>query len=94
MVAFYEYLGTDIVKHTETSIKSKLYRSILLAESGLVSEAISYLIKVSNDKDLPILWLDSSDFLKKERGMNWVPEGNVYNNSELWINNDNKAIIE
>jgi hypothetical protein len=37
IVAFYEYLGTDIVKNTEISIKAKIYRSMLLAESGLIA---------------------------------------------------------
>lgn len=65
LAAFYEHIGTDIVKNTEISIKAKIYRSMLLGESGLVAESINYLTKVANEKDLPVLWLDSSDFLKK-----------------------------
>ena len=42
---------------------------------------MKYLYKVANDKDLPILWLESSDYIKKEKGMNWVQEGLEYNNS-------------
>ncbi len=49
---------------------------------------------MANDKDLPVLWLDSSDSLKKEKGMNWVPEGSCYNNCELWTNPENKGVIE
>lgn len=93
-MSFYEYLGTDILKHAETSIKAKIYKAILLAELGLVSEAMTYLIKVANEKDLPVLWLDSSEFLKKEKGMNWVPETNSYNNTELWTNAENKTVLD
>jgi hypothetical protein len=52
------------------------------------------LTKVSFEKDLPIIWLESSDYLKKEKGMNWVQEGLAYNNSEFWTHGDNKLVIE
>ena len=42
---------------------------------------MTYLIKIANEKDLPILWMESSDYLKKEKGMNWVAEGLNFNNS-------------
>lgn len=50
--------------------------------------------KVAFEKDLPIIWLESSDYLKKEKGMNWVQEGQLYNNNEFWNTADNKAVIE
>ena len=43
--------------------------------------------KVANEKDLPVLWLEASDFMKKEKGMNWVSDNPNYNNSELWTSN-------
>jgi hypothetical protein len=67
---------------------------MLLAESGLIAESMDYLTKVANEKDLPLLWLEASDFLKREKGMNWVPEGNAYDNAQLWNTTENKAAIE
>lgn len=81
MATFFDYISTDVVKNAELSIKAKILKAICLADTAYISEAMKYLTKVSAEKDLPIIWLDSSDYLKKEKGMNWVQEGQPYNNS-------------
>lgn len=44
---------------------------IALANCGLISESITYLTKVANEKDLPTLWIEPSDQMKKDKGSNW-----------------------
>lgn len=44
---------------------------IALANCGLISESIKYLTKVANEKDLPTLWIEPSDQMKKDKGSNW-----------------------
>lgn len=65
LATFYEYIATDVVKNVEKSVRAKCAKAVALAEAGLISEAMGYLTKVANEKDLPILWLESSDYLKK-----------------------------
>ena len=45
-------------------------------------------------KDLPVLWLEASEFLKKEKGMNWVQEAPAYKNNQFWNEAGNKAALE
>lgn len=94
MATLFDYIATDVVKNAQLSIKAKILKAICLAEAGFISESMKYLTKVAFEKDLPIIWLESSDYLKKEKGMNWVQEGQLYNNNEFWINAENKAVIE
>ena len=94
MATLFDYIATDVVKNAQLSIKAKILKAICLAEAGFIAEAMKYLTKVAFEKDLPIIWLESSDYLKKEKGMNWVQEGQLYNNNEFWNNADNKAVIE
>jgi hypothetical protein len=48
-------------------------KSIVLSRSGEVKASSLNLFLIAEEKDLPILWLEKSDSLKKEKGENWCP---------------------
>ena len=93
-MTFLDYVATDVVKNIPLSAKAKLLKTIMSAESGYISESITQLSKVANTKDLPILWLESSDFLKKEKGMNWVQEMQNFDNFAFWNEGNNKTAVD
>ena len=65
LLTLFEHISTDIVKNVHLSMKSKLLKSIALANCGLIAESITYLSKSFNEKDLPNIWIDPSDNLNK-----------------------------
>jgi hypothetical protein len=65
MVVLYEHLVIDIMKRNELSIKSKLMKSLVLSRSGEVKTSSLNLYLIAEEKDMPILWLEKSDSLKK-----------------------------
>jgi hypothetical protein len=90
LLNLYEHISVDIIKNAEHSVKAKLLKSIALASCGLISESIIYLAKVYQEKDLPNLWIDSSDQMKKDKGANWWFEDVKFDNSKPWNDNSNK----
>lgn len=94
LINLYEHLAVDITKKVELAVRAKIIKAIALAHCGLISEAIVYIAKVSQEKDLPITWIDPSDHLKREKGQNWFFEEVTFDNSKHWSEPPNKEAIE
>lgn len=60
-----DYVSTDIVKHSVSSMKAKLIKSIALAEAGMIRESVSMLYRAAQDKDMPLLWIRQSEYVKR-----------------------------
>jgi hypothetical protein len=86
----YEHISIDLIKNPEHSVKAKLLKAIALASSGLISDSITTLAKVYHEKDLPNLWIESSDQLRRDKGYNWYFEEVHFNNSKPWNDPTNK----
>ncbi len=94
LLNFYQYIATDIVKNPECSVRVKLLKGIALANCGFISESLSYLGKVGNEKDLPSIWIDPSDQMKREKGANWYLEEVSFDNSKPWSDTVNRQAVE
>lgn len=94
MLNLYEHIAVDIIKNVEHSVRVKLIKAIALANCGLISESLLYLARVANEKDLPNLWIDPSDQMKREKGSNWYFEEVSFDNSKPWSDAGNKEAIE
>lgn len=46
-------------------MKTKIMRSLACSESGFVKESIDMLMKAFNQKDMPIKWLEETEYLKR-----------------------------
>jgi hypothetical protein len=94
LLSLYEHLSTDILKHSELAITAKLTKCLALASSGLISESIGCLAKVVNEKDLPNVWIEASDRLKREKGENWQFGEVAFDNTKPWSEGGNKEAVE
>lgn len=89
-----DYIATDIVKNTVYSMRAKLMKSLMLADIGMIREAILMLTKAVSEKDLPLMWIRQSEYVKRERGCNWYPTDTLYNNAVGASENVNKEVID
>lgn len=64
------------------AIKVKVLKGIALIECGFIAEAIDYAWKVAYEKDMPLLWTESSDYLKREKGANWIQDSPRFNDCQ------------
>ena len=71
-------------------MRTKLLKAIVLAHCGWISEAIFSLEKAFHEKDLPNLWIESSENLEKEKGKCWCRDGPQFDNTKSFFEPENK----
>ncbi|EAR94374.2 hypothetical protein TTHERM_00049190 (macronuclear) [Tetrahymena thermophila SB210] len=89
-----DYIATDVCQSAFYSVRAKIMKSIALANIGYINESYFQLQKVIKEKDLPLRWLKPTEYLMRERGNNWFPEGEGFNNSSHPYQEKNREIIE
>lgn len=93
-ITLMDYVATDIVKNSVYSMRAKLLKSLALSDIGMIRESVLMLARAVAEKDLPLMWMRQSDYVKRERGCNWFPtDQTTYNNSQGFSEASNKEVL-
>ncbi len=74
-------------------MRAKLLKVVALSSLGYINEAFQYLIRVLQDKNLPILWLKESEYLRREKGFSSFYQGAPFYNNLPCHDDKNKVKI-
>mmetsp|Transcript_8678 Transcript_8678/g.7629 ORF Transcript_8678/g.7629 Transcript_8678/m.7629 type:complete len:98 (+) Transcript_8678:157-450(+) len=89
-----EYLATDVTNSLYYSVKAKILKAICLAQLGYINESYMMLLKVSQEKDLPLSYMKPTEFSLKEIGYNFSPSQTPYINENSPFDEKNREPIE